>query len=77
MHSLLISDLHLATERPQITAQFLEFTGSIKGAAGRFDKLRADAQITLLRFRQLDERAHAIRESLKELDGFKNLFQIA
>ena len=29
MHTLLISDLHLAAERPQITAQFLRFTGDI------------------------------------------------
>ncbi len=29
MHTLLISDLHLAVERPQITAQFLRFTTTI------------------------------------------------
>ncbi len=29
MHTLLISDLHLADERPQITAQFLSFTTGI------------------------------------------------
>ena len=29
MHTLLISDLHLAAERPQITAQFLRFTTDI------------------------------------------------
>jgi UDP-2,3-diacylglucosamine hydrolase len=32
-HSLLISDLHLAAERPQITAQFVGFTERIAGAA--------------------------------------------
>ena len=33
MHSLLISDLHLAAERPQITAQFLAFTQGISAQA--------------------------------------------
>ena len=33
MHTLLISDLHLASERPQITAQFLEFTHNIAAGA--------------------------------------------
>ena len=28
-HTLFVSDLHLAAERPQITAQFLHFTGTI------------------------------------------------
>ncbi len=32
-HSLFISDLHLATERPQITAQFLTFTSGIPAQA--------------------------------------------
>lgn len=33
-HSLFISDLHLADERPQIIAQFLDFTRSIAPRAG-------------------------------------------
>ncbi|MFH0921657.1 MAG: methyl-accepting chemotaxis protein [Fibrobacterota bacterium] len=61
----------------EVDGRTVEFTGSIKAAAEGFDKLRADTQITLLHFHQLDERAQAIRESLKELDQFKNLFRIA
>ena len=33
-HTLFISDLHLAAERPQITAQFLRFTTDIAVHAG-------------------------------------------
>jgi len=33
-HSLFISDLHLAAERPQITAQFLRFTTDVAAHAG-------------------------------------------
>jgi UDP-2,3-diacylglucosamine hydrolase len=34
MHNLFISDLHLAAERPQITAQFLRFTNDVAVHAG-------------------------------------------
>jgi methyl-accepting chemotaxis protein len=60
-----------------VDGKTVSFAGSIKGAAEGFDKLKADTQITLIRFGQLSGKMEGVRESLKKLEEFKNLFQIA
>lgn len=52
-------------------------TIAIRDSVTRFDRLRADTQITLLKFGALETKIESIRETLKKLEEFKNLFQIA
>ncbi len=53
------------------------FSKTIKTSIDHFDKLKSDTQITLLKFSQLDNKIEVIKENLKNLDEFKNSFQIA
>ena len=54
-----------------------EFSKTIKLSIDRFDKLKSDTQITLLKFNQLEEKIEGIKDNLNKLETFKNSFQIA
>jgi YbbR domain-containing protein len=54
-----------------------EFSKTIKTSIDRFDKLKSDTQITLLKFNQLEEKIEGIKDNLKKLETFKDSFQIA
>ena len=53
------------------------FSKTIKTSIDHFDKLKSDTQITLLKFSQLDDKIEVIKENLKNLDEFKNSYEIA
>ncbi len=52
------------------------FAGDVKSSIDHFDKLKADTQITLLHFNAVEDKITGIEKKLKELEEFKNAFQI-
>ncbi len=53
------------------------FSDTVKVSIDQFDKLKSEAQITLLKFNQLEYKIEGIKNNLKILETFKNSFQIA
>jgi methyl-accepting chemotaxis protein len=54
-----------------------EFSSMARKSSESFDKLKADSQLTQMRFSQLEEKMKTIQDSLKRLEEFRNAFQIA
>ncbi|OGJ89427.1 MAG: hypothetical protein A2268_12205 [Candidatus Raymondbacteria bacterium RifOxyA12_full_50_37] len=53
-----------------------EFGRSIKLSTDNFDKLKSSAQMTLLKFNQIEEKAGSIGKGLDQLDSFSQRFKI-
>lgn len=52
------------------------FSKTMKVSIDHFDKLKADTQITLVKFNRVEDKIAVIKENIKLLELFKNLFQI-
>ena len=61
----------------RVDATSIDFTQTVRASVTKFDKLRADTQITLVKFSELESKITSIRETLRKLEEFKDLFQIA